>query len=93
MVILIVAFLAVEFVADVTPAAFFGNDPLARSPRWIVTRVLRVAAVELGHPMRLIVLMKRGYAADQRGADPFLKVSVMSAMEEFGRVSVRALAF
>ena len=54
--------------------------------------VLRMAAIQIGHPVQFFVLMERGNAACQRGLAPFLKVMVMSAVVEFGRGSVRVPA-
>ena len=36
-------------------AAFGGGDPGPQLPRWIVTHVLRVAALEVGDPVTFLV--------------------------------------
>ena len=79
-------------MADVALAAFFGDDPGPGGPRRIVPDVLRMAAIQIGHPVQFFVLMEGCDTACQRGLKPFLNVIVMSAVVEFGRGSVRALA-
>ena len=79
-------------MADVTLAALFGEHPGPRGPGWVVPNVLRVAAIQVGDPVRFLVLMKSCDPANQRGLEPFLNVMVMSAVLEFGRGSVRVLA-
>ena len=44
--------------ADALAAALDGNHPRAHLPGWIVAYVLRVAALEVGYPVPLIVLME-----------------------------------
>ena len=79
-------------MADVALAAFLGEDPGPGSPRRIVPDVLRMAAIQIGHPVRFFVLMEGYDTACQRGLAPFLNAMVISAVVEFGRGSVRALA-
>jgi hypothetical protein len=47
--------LAVEFEAEAGGAALFGEHPLAPDERRVVADVLRVAAVEDGPPVALVV--------------------------------------
>jgi hypothetical protein len=79
-------------MADVAFAAFSGEDPGPGGPRRIVPDVLRMAAIQIGHPVQFLVLMEGCDTACQRGLDPFLNVMVMSAVVEFGRGSVRVPA-
>ena len=81
-----------ELAADVAIAAFFGDDPGASGPGRIVADVLRMAAIQIGHPVRFFILVEGGDPADQRGLAPFLNVMMMSAVVEFARGIVWALA-
>jgi hypothetical protein len=49
-------------------AALDGNDPRAHLPGRIVANVLRVAALEVGNPMVLVVLVKPHDAPGRHGA-------------------------
>lgn len=53
-----VAFLALKRASDHRRAAFRRDDPRTINPWRIVARVLEVAAVKLGHPVTLRVLVK-----------------------------------
>jgi hypothetical protein len=53
-----VAAYALERRPDSLAAPLEGNHPRPHLPGWIVTHVLRVAALEVSHPVILLVLMK-----------------------------------
>src|ERR687884_428414 len=53
--LLFVTLFAVEFEAEAGGAALFGEHPFARDERRVVAHVLRVAAVEQGAPVALVV--------------------------------------
>jgi hypothetical protein len=48
----------VEFVANETRAAFFGQNPLSVLPRRIVADVAGVAALQIGYPIAALVSME-----------------------------------
>ena len=53
------ALLAVEFATEIRSAAFWGEDPFAERPRWIMADMLRVATGEVSDPMTLNILVER----------------------------------
>jgi len=70
------AFQALQRRTDERRAPFWRRHPWTDLPRRIVADMLRVAALQIRHPMSLIVLMEaddsRGHAADviRQTADP-----------------------
>ncbi len=81
-----------KFAADVALASLFGDDPGAGGPGRIVPHMLRMAAIQVGHPVRFLILMEGGNTANQRGLAPFLNVMMTSAVVELARGMVWALA-
>ena len=59
---------ALERRADARMAALDGNDPRPHLPGRIVANVLGVAALEVGNPMVLVVLVKAHNAPGRHGA-------------------------
>jgi len=54
------AFHAVEFMADELIAALFAYDPRPENPRRIVPDMSSVPAIQISHPITLLVLMEPG---------------------------------
>lgn len=55
-------------MADVRGAAFGSEDPGTEGPGWVMADVLRMAAVEVSNPVRLVVLMEGDdFAEDGHG--------------------------
>src|SRR5262249_16049975 len=54
---------AVQDGAETFSTGRLGQDPLAHLPRWIMAYMLRVAALQLGHPVLLVVLSETGNAS------------------------------
>lgn len=59
-------------MAYVGRTAFGGEDPGAESPGWVVADVLGVAALEVGDPVGLVVLVKGDdFAFGHGGSEDF----------------------
>ena len=75
MLLIVAAFRAMKFAADVLAAAVFARDPLAALPRRIVPHVLRVPTLQAGDPVAAVILMKRDNFARDRH-HPSVRVTV-----------------
>lgn len=53
-----IAFLAVEHLAEHPVPTLQRDHPRAIDPRWFMAHMLIMAALKLGHPVPLVVLMK-----------------------------------
>jgi hypothetical protein len=47
-----------QLIADVRLSTFGSRDPMARRPGWIMADVLLMPTLEVGNPVRLLVLVK-----------------------------------
>ena len=71
MVCIIVALFAVEFMANVALATFRRENPGPGRPWWIMPYVLRMTAIQIGHPMHVFIRVESCNAAYQGGLAPF----------------------
>lgn len=63
----LITFLAIQLIANRGRAAFSRYDPRPTRPRWVMTNVLIVSALQPRHPVLLFILMKRNDPTFHRG--------------------------
>lgn len=57
----LVALLAIQFEANHGLASLSGRNPLAIKPWWVVSYMLKVAAVQLSNPVIFVITMVPDY--------------------------------